>query len=76
MIHIWLKDDFKTQSPVDRQFRLFSIILNNDNSPESLVNWRLGIEVIPYKVNVGEKGKMRLCLIDAIYFHTLEDLLQ
>ena len=31
----YLRDDFKTQPPVDRRFRLVSIDLNNDNRPET-----------------------------------------
>ena len=29
-----MRDDFKTQPPVDRQFRPVSIVLNNDNRAE------------------------------------------
>ena len=31
---ILLRDDFKTQPPVDRRFRPVSIVLNNGNRPE------------------------------------------
>ena len=42
-----LRDDFKTQPPVDVRIRPVPIVLNNDNRPEPAVIRRLGFEVAP-----------------------------
>ena len=40
-----LRDDFKTQPPVDRRF--WPVFVTTRNRTEPSVNWRLGSEVAP-----------------------------
>ena len=46
-IDIDLRNDFKTQPPVDPWFRAVSIVLNNDNQTEPAVDRRLDFEATP-----------------------------